>query len=261
MSKTPEVRSRWYLRNDVRDYDIYERIVRTHSKNRALQYYDGTTQYSYQWPKKGWETVYCRREPTPFECAYRWLDFNAELHELDLEDDSKSSFRYEVAKNQDGKEETKLFATKHIPAGSYIMPTHLASSLEVTTRNIEGLENNVKVGGGKVAVIEDLLGFFDTYMHESTSEGIKLNYVEIGGTCLMRRVNDDEEANVRPWLPPHPSGRRPKFSPVYERHRVAFDVFLVASRDIVVGEELTVHKNAWKRHKDLETTTKVTATA
>jgi hypothetical protein len=258
VSKTPEVRSRWYARNDLRDYEIYDRIVRTHSKKRALQYYDGTTQHLYQWPKRGWETVYCRREPTPFECAYRWLDFTAELHELDLEDPTKSSFRYEI-ETKDGKEEARLYATKDIPEGSYIMPTHLASSLEVTTKNVQGLENNVVLGGGRVPVIEDLLGFFDTYLHESTLEGSSLNYVEIGGTCLMRRVDGaDEPTNVRPWLPPHPAGRRPKYSPVYERHRVAFDVFLVASRNIKAGEELTIHKDAWKVHKP---TSGVTATA
>jgi hypothetical protein len=208
----------------------------------------------YQWPKKGWETVYCRREPTPFECAYRWLDFKAELHELDFEDESKSSFRYEISQD-DGKEETRLFATKNIPEGSYIMPSHLASSLEVTNKNIRGLENNVELGGGNVPVIQDLLGFFDTYLHESTLEGSNLNYVEIGGTCLMRRVDGDEPTNVRPWLPPHPGGKRPKYSPVYERHRVAFDVFLVASRDIKAGEELTIHKDAWKVHAQMSGTT------
>lgn len=64
--KSASCRSRWYGRSDQVDYEIYDRITRTHSKERALKYFDGTTQRSYQWPKKGWETVYCRRDPVPF---------------------------------------------------------------------------------------------------------------------------------------------------------------------------------------------------
>jgi hypothetical protein len=108
------------------------------------------------------------------------------------------------------------------------------------------LKNNVEVGGGKVAVIEDLLGFFDDYAHASNMEGSLTNYVEVGGTCLIRRVGEDEEANVQRWVPSHPSGKRPKYSPVYERHRVSFDVFMVANRDIAIGEEITMRKDMWK---------------
>jgi len=247
--KSVECRGRWYARSDLVDYLIYERIVRTKDKERALTYYDGTTQHSYQWPKKGWETVYCRREPTPFECAYRSMDFKAELHEFDLEDENESSFRSEVVSKEDGTTETRMYATVDIPKGSFIMPTHLASSLEVTDRNLEGLQKNVELVGGRVAVIEDLLEFFDDYAHNSTADGSFLNYVEVGGTCLIRRIKDGEEqANIKPWLPPHPSGRRPKYSPVYERHRVSFDVFMVASKDIAKGEEILMEEGIWDKH-------------
>jgi spermidine synthase len=236
--KNVECRSRWYARSDQVDYEIYDRISRTHSKDRALSFFDGTTQRSYQWPKKGWETVYCRRDPIPFECAYRTISKNAEMHEMDLEDESKNSFRVEAATDDNGKKISKVFAKVKIPKGSFIMAEHLASSLQVTTRNIEGLQNNVKIGGGRVAIIEDLLEFFDTYAHESEMTGSKQHYVEVGGTVLIRRVPSKTEANIEKWIPQHPSGKRPKYSPVYERHRMSLDVFLVASRDIEEGEEM-----------------------
>lgn len=244
--KSADCRSRWYARSDVVDFQIYDRIVRAHSKKRALTYFDGTTQHSYQWPKKGWETVYCRREPTPFECAYRTLDFKAEIHEYDPEEEEESSFRVEATKDENDKDLTYVYATKNIPKGSYIMPSHLAASLEVTDKSLEGLHNNAKVGGGgRVAVIEDLLEFFEVYAHQSSVEGSATNYVEVGGTCLIRRV-PEEEANVKMWLPPHPAGKRPKYSPVYERNRMSFDVFIVAKEDIHEGEEVKMPENMWR---------------
>lgn len=245
--KSAECRSRWYARSDQVDYEIYDRIVRTHSKQRALTFFDGTTQRSYQWPKKGWEAVYCRRDPMPFECAYRTMDRKAELHEMDLEDEEKSSFRVESYTDQAGGKTAAVFAKKNIPKGSYVFADHLASSLQVTTRNLEGLHNNIQVGGGRVAIIEDLLGFFEIYAHESQMVGSKQHYVEVGGTVLVRRVPNKQESNIELWVPPHPTGKRPKYSPVYERHRMSFDVFMVASRDISVGEEILIYDSEWQK--------------
>jgi spermidine synthase len=246
--KSAGCRSRWYARSDQVDYEIYDRIVRTHSKKRALTFFDGTTQRSYQWPKKGWETVYCRREPTPFECAYRNLNPKAEMHEFDLENEDNSSFRVETEGEGDDKV-SFVYATRHIPKGSFIMAEHLASSLLVTSRNLDGLEKNRDIGVGRVAVIEDLLEFFEDYAHESAAEGSGQHYVEIAATVLIRRVSDEQQANVQPWVPKHPSGKRPKYSPVYERQRVSFDVFMVASKDIKVGEEIMMHEDMWSTSK------------
>lgn len=247
-------RSRWYSRSDQVDFAIYERIVQTHSNERALAYFDGTTQFSYSIPPKAFETVYCRREPAPFECAYLHLDPTKELHNLDLDDHRKSSFRVEnrttTATTADGEEEevshSSVFATIDIPKGSYIMPKHLASSLVVTHRNLEGLKKNIKVGGGPVSVIEDLLEFIGEHGHESNTDGTNVHVVEIGGSVLIRAVDDERKANVGRWVPPHPSGKTPVFSPVYERHRMSFDVFIVATDDIPAGTELLRPKDLWK---------------
>jgi Spermine/spermidine synthase domain len=245
--KSATCRSRWYARSDQVDFAIYERIVRTNSKQRALSYYDGTTQFSYSLPPKAWETVYCRREPTPFECAYLHLDPTKQLHDLDVVEPSKSSFRLESSepKSEEEEAETYVFATVDILKGSYIMPKHLASSLVLTERNLEGLQGNLNVGGGPVSVIEDLLEYIKEHGHESHTKGTAVHYVEIGGSVLIRKVDTPEEANVGRWVPPHPSGRIPVYSPVYERHRMSFDVFLVATENIEAGTELLRYKGLW----------------
>jgi len=56
---------------------------------------------------------------------------------------------------------------------------------------------------------------------------------------------NDDEVNVVRWIPDHPSGKRPKYSPVYERHRMSFDVFMVAEEDIDEGEEIAMPTNMW----------------
>ncbi|GAX24431.1 hypothetical protein FisN_4Lh568 [Fistulifera solaris] len=243
--KSANCRSRWYARSDQVDFQIYERIVRTHSKKRALTFYDGTTQRSYQWPKKGWETVYCRREPMPFECAYRTMDRNSGLFELDLDDEKQSSLRVSIETDEKGEAVSKLFATVDIPKGSFILSEDMASSLMINSRNFEGLKGNVEAGGDNVSVISDLLAFFEEYAHESGASGSNQHYVEVGGSVFVRRSENEGDVNIVRWLPPHPEGKRPKFSPVYERHRMSFDLFLVASKDINAGDEIVMSHKTW----------------
>jgi hypothetical protein len=99
------------------------------------------------------------------------------------------------------------------------------------------------VGGGRVAIIADLLEFFEDYSHESHAPGSQQHYVEVGGSVLIRRSDNADAANVGRWLPAHPSGKRPIYSPVYER---SFDVFMVATKDIAAGEEVVMSEDAWK---------------
>lgn len=266
--KSVSCRHNWYARSDQVEYQIYERLVKTLKeftrgvRKRALSYFDGTTQRSYQWPKKGWETVYCKRVPTPWECGYTHLNQYAEFHEFNVTHESEGSFRIEIKHKEnpeDGEEgeieETRVFATINIPKGSYIMAEHLASSLMVTSRNLEGLMNNTNMGApppklkadsakSRNAVIADLLEFIDNHGHASIMDGSEQFYVEVGGSALIRRSDQIEEANIEPWVPRRRSPK-PKYSPVYERHRMSFDVFIVASRDIVAGDEIVMYKDMW----------------
>mmetsp|Transcript_19398 Transcript_19398/g.40130 ORF Transcript_19398/g.40130 Transcript_19398/m.40130 type:complete len:878 (+) Transcript_19398:62-2695(+) len=240
-------RRHWYAETDEIDYAIYDRIGGLKDGKPSLVHYDGATQRSFQAPPRAWETVYCRREPEPFECAYRGLDKNAELFEFDPENEEESSFEIRMSKNKEtGEEEVGVYAKVDMPEGSYLMPTHLAASFEVSDDSMENVHANTQIEGvDKATVIEDFIDFIDTHGHPSIQEGSGKNYVEVGGSFMMRISEDPEEANVRRWIPSHPNGGRPKFSPVYDRHRHSFDVFLVASRDIKAGEEVVKPVGLW----------------
>eukprot|EP00956_Cyclotella_meneghiniana_P021708 scaffold39827_cov74-Cyclotella_meneghiniana.AAC.2 len=236
-------RKQWYAETDEVDYQIYERIGGTKSGEPSLIHFDGATQRSFQMPPRAWETIYCRREPEPFECAYRGLDMDKELFEYDPEDEESSAF--EIRPMNDG-DVSAVYAKIDIPEGSYIMPTHLAASFEVTDASMENIRDVLKTEGvEKATVIEDFVAYVDKHGHASINDGSGKNFVEIGGSFLMRTTEDNGAANVRRWIPTHPDGIRPKYSPVYDRHRHSFDVFIVASRDIKAGEEVMKPVGLW----------------
>ncbi|KAL7551058.1 hypothetical protein ACHAWF_014260 [Thalassiosira exigua] len=250
-------RSRWYAETDEVDYQIYERLGGTKSGKPNLVHWDGATQRSFRAPPKAWESIYCRREPTPFECAYRGLDLRKDLYEFNPDDEEESAFEISPIKytNNDGKEEdgVAVYAKVDIPEGSYVMPTHLAASFEVSDASMENVRGAPKAeveGLGKAEVVEDFIDFVDDHGHRSLQEGIGRSFVEVGGTFLVRTEGEGGAkgaANVRRWIPPHPSGAsRPKWSPVYDRHRHSFDVFIVASRNIKKGEELVKPPGLWE---------------
>jgi len=239
-------RERWYAETDAVDYSIYERIGGTKSGLPSLVHFDGATHRSFQIAPRAWETVYCRREPEPFECQYRGLDQQKELFEYLPEDEEENSFEVRATKGNNGDNDSDVHALVDIPEGSYIMPSHLAASLTVSDASIENLKGNTRIEGtGPVTVIEDFLEFLEEFGHPSMHDGSGTNLVEIGGSFLINTADENEESNVRRWIPAHPSGSLPKFSPVYERHRRSFDVFLVASRDIKAGEKLLKPAGLW----------------
>jgi hypothetical protein len=245
--KSVDCRSRFYGTADEMDYQIYDRIVLTNSKARALVYFDGVTNLSYQVAPKAWETLYCRREPTPFECAYRHLDFKKEIFEFDIEDEESGAFKVTADYSEDKEEilATHVLANVDIPKGSYIMPEHLASSLSLSHHAIKNLKGNLEYTG--VSVIEDFVGFIKDFGHDSKAAGIGRTLVEVGASYFIKEVATEEEANIGRWVPAHPAGKRPRYSPVYERHRLSFDVFIVATRDIAKGEELLRYEDMWEQ--------------
>jgi len=245
--KSETCRRLFYATSDEIDYEIYSRIVRTHSKVRALDYFDGITHLGYQVAPKAWETTYCRREPTPFECSYRHLDFKSPIFEFNFESEEENPFKVTADWEGEGDNKaiskTHVFANVDIPKGSYIMPEHLASSLSLSQKAIDNLRESTQYGG--VSVIEDFVTFIETFGHESKSKGTQRTLVEVGASYLIGEMENKEDANVGRWIPSHPDGRRPKYSPVYERHRLSFDVFAVATKDISKGAELFKFKGMW----------------
>jgi spermidine synthase len=233
--KSSSCRSRFYSSPDDVNLKISQRIVPTTSEEKALQYFDGVTQIYYQVAPKAWETIYCRREPTPFECDYRHLDFSKDIFEFKVnasEDEQVFDIRA-----QDGKEtSTRVFAKVDIPKGSYIMADHAASSLQLSHKTLENLQASTD---------SNFVDFVNKHGHESMAAGSQRRLVEIGASYFIRIADSKEDANIGRWIPAHPQGKRPKYSPVYERHRLSFDVFMIATKDIAKGEELVKFKHMW----------------
>jgi len=241
--KDVKCRGRWQRDNAVFDYDVYERTVRTISKERPMIHYDGTTQHSYRAPPKAWETVYCRREPKPFECDYIWLDDAKEVHDYDF-DEEKSSFEIEYEK--DGETVDSVSARVDIPKGSYVLPNHLASSFIISDGsydNLEDIKEDFLEGVEDAKLIEDLVKFIDENGHRSVSDGIGKTYVEVGVSFLIDESDDEKKTNLGRWMPRR---KRPKYSPVYDRHYLSFDLFIVATKDIKKGETLVRPTDLWE---------------
>ena len=93
--------------------------------------------------------------------------------------------------------------------------------------------------------IDDFIECIDPYGHPSLRVGRGKNFVEIGGSFAIRMSVNVNETNVRRWIPTHPEGSHPKYSPVYNKHRHSFNVFLVVSRDIKAGEEIAKPHILW----------------
>jgi len=243
--KNVECRDRWYAEPMVVDYEISVRIKERKDKLPNLVHFDGSTQHSFQIPPRAWEEVYCRREPTPFECSYRGLDVTKELYEMDIENEANSSFEIKISE-EDGQQVTAIYATDDIPEGSYIMPSDLAASFTIAEYTFNSLKSNVEIDDtGDVSVIKEFLEYIEDHGHKTMAEGRNIKYVEVGASFMMRKSSSMEEVNVGRWIPAHPSGKIPVYSPVYDRHMVSFDVFLVATKDIKKGEEIVKPENLW----------------
>jgi len=239
-------RKRWYAASDATDTEIFLRIApAVDTDTQVLVHYDGSTHENFQYTPIAWETLYCRRDPMPFECDYRGLDVKQDAFEYTPDDPEESSFEIRL-EEVDGVSSGKVYAKDDIPAGSYIMPSDLASSFSASEEVLDNLKANTEIEGtGSVSVIEDFLGYIDENGHATMHEGRELTYVEVGASFMIRKSDDENEVNIGRWMPQHPKGKLPTFSPVYERHMISFDVFLVATKDIEAGDELVKPVDLW----------------
>ncbi len=252
--KSAKCRDLWYADAMVVDYAIGVRMRDTKSptdgdgdsEKPILIHFDGATMHNFQIPPRAWEEVYCRRDPRPFECDYRGLDLTKDLFEVDVEDESNSSFDVVVTEDEEEEEVTAVYAKVDMPKGSYIMPSELAASFTISEYTHQSLKANAQVQGtGDVSVINGFLDYVEKHGHKTMAEGRTLSYVEVGASFMVRRSSNADEVNVGRWMPEHPTGKQPVYSPVYDRHMVSFDVFLVASKDIKKGDEIVKPENLW----------------
>lgn len=222
--KSKRCRQRFYAAPEEIDSQL---VMRAKNGNLKMIFYDGALHASFQVVPKAYETVYCRRDPMPFECAYRTMDYSRDLFEFD-EAPGISQFSLK---------ESGVFATVDIPEGSFIMAKDLARSLLVSVASVQAVRDS-EDDESKT----NFLRYIDTFSHASNDDADQ-RIVEIGVSHLIRSSESGEEANIGRWVP---SQKRPAYSPVYDRHSGSFDVFLVATKDIPVGGELVKLAATWE---------------
>jgi len=226
-------RNQWYAESDVVDAEIDKRTVKTVSVDADITdgdttfvHFDGGTQRGYGLLPKAWENMYCRREPEPEECKYRQLDPDREIVNWEA--------GFEVRRDADSQ--AGVYATRDVRKGSYVMAEEHVTSIFVTADVYQNIANVTPPG----ALVKDFLEYTDKYGRESLTEGPGGRVMELGPSILTRKVREREGANVArisTFLPPLPT-----YSPVFERNRRMFDVLIVATRDIVKGEEVILHE-------------------
>lgn len=241
--KSSSCRQRWYASVNAIDFQIFARVPNTKNGEAALVHYDGATHSQYRFAPKAWETLYCRREPMPFECNYRGLDLSKNLYEYDTNPDLSD---FTIKEDEDGQ--VGVFANVFIDKGSYILSSDLASSFTITDTTIDILLNSTSRAKEQIStptfVIDDMLSYVKEHGHQSMIDGIDENIVEIGTSSLIREIDDLEMVNVGRMME-MPKEGIPPYSPVFERRRRSFDVFLVATKAIQANEELLKYTKLW----------------
>lgn len=230
--KNAACRNKWYQNALQVDYYLsYNLRESADTTKPPLVHYDGSTQKQYQYLSRGWEVVYCKRNPVPVECSHIGLDVNRKVFTMDIEDLSKSHFEV-----REMNEEYSIISKVFIPKGSYIMPDSVSSNYWIHQQSHDNLKEMASISHtGRISIIEDFLMYVEDHRSKSSLPGITQNHVEVSWSSLIIRSDNNKRVNVGKWIT---NMSVPVYSPVWERNWESYDVFLVSQRDIQVGEEL-----------------------
>lgn len=84
--KNSRNRQLWYQNRAELDLAIHQRIRHTHSGEPALKYFDSVTMQSYEIPNKVFETVHCRKDPTPDSCYNTVKEIDGYMESVPISD-------------------------------------------------------------------------------------------------------------------------------------------------------------------------------
>jgi len=239
--KDSRSRQLWYQNRPQIDLQIHQRIKRSNSGQSTLKYFDSTVMKSYEVPNKVYETVFCRKVPTPESC-----------HQFD-DDSSLSIGDLEVRQSQVGDNSgrglfTKVDISKNTPIGlpesihNVFFPSSTVYNMEDVIEYYEDAPVN--------AVYE----YMDGYGWEINMRGLDEYGVDASILCFANHgcngshnidewqynESDDDltEENVTLELMKQ-ENFRPVYDPYIDRHLPhMFNDIEYASRDIKAGEEL-----------------------
>lgn len=135
-TKSLKVRSRWYRNEAEVNVEIQRRSVRSKSGSPLFHYFDGATMQFFQIPSKSFESVYCKRDPTPPDCE-TGIRYDTKASNADISS-------YEVRVSGAGEKAGRgIFASNDIPKGSYLSldtSTHLVYFPATTLRLVFAME-------------------------------------------------------------------------------------------------------------------------
>lgn len=224
---------------------------RSRSGKTLLKHFDGPTMLTYQMPSKAVETVYCRRDDSPWECV-EYSGFDSEMMDI-----NKSSL--EVKKSLQGEyagrglfAATDIRAFSHLPLEDAVRAFHVGP---LTWKVAEGLFDWIQEQDGVAGELGNELAAFYTFVegygYRASLLGNKHFTIDAGtGTFCNHGCNGtynygDDESTVTElnadinFAPEDVQNKAVPFSPVYERHLRQIlalgDYFL---RDIKQGEEI-----------------------
>jgi len=246
-------RQLWYQNRPQIDLQIHQRIKRTYSGQSTLKYFDSTVMKSYEVPNKVYETVFCRKVPTPSSC-----------HQFD-DDNSLPIGDLEVRKSQVGNNSGRgLFTKVDVARGT---PIGLAESIHnvfFPFGAVDGMED--VIGYYEDAPVKSVYEYMDSYGWEINIRGFDEFGVDSSILCFANHgcngshnidewnYNDSEnnltEKNVT-LEQIKKDNFRPVYDPYIDRHLPhMFNDIEYASRDIKAGEELLCNYVDYSSNED-----------
>jgi len=252
--KSITCRQGWYKNAVEVDLAIRKRIIPSISGKPLLKYFDGATMQSYQTPHGVWQTVYCRKEPTPEPCkklgAIDEIKYDVTWRDL------------EVKKSTVDKAGLGLFTTVDIAEGSSIYfddspimfhPSSLDVMLTSPKENAASIFSFMTLYGeknshlGEVAYIADSnIAMFANHGCNGTNNVVRMfrdETPEKEEYVFDGEKMDESEMNLKQVLKSIDArGYGYQYNPLFDRKLNYYnsEVFY-ATRDIAAGEEITIN--------------------
>jgi len=244
-------RANWFRNVAELDYQIWARMLPTHSGTPSLKYFDSATMQRYQLPSKSHEVVFCRKDPAPDSCNIFTRDRQAvDIPISDLE----------VKGTTVGKKGGRgLFTKVDIKKGSMVAETESQKGVHVRPYTYEILVNLHYSSDSAKFNIGSIMNYIYGYGWSTASSGISDYFVDSGLLTFANHGCDGAwnfifantemrenrlggrvtERNARPehydmWQP-----ERDIFDPYMDRHMVHNNNGVpIAAHDLKAGDEL-----------------------
>jgi len=234
------------------DLAIHQRILRTHSGNPALQYFDGDTMVSYQVPSKPFEAVHCHKDPVPENCLVNKIgDISVDNLEVKLS-------------NPDDDGSWGIFTKVDIKQGSTIGRQASSQYLHIPPLAFERMSEILERTPEASNFIYSVMQFLDSYGRQTTEKGKESYFVDSSILAFIshdcpgnNNIDNRSEFSKSPHVSeldfeaPESFRLRDVFDPFLDRHLHGWiNSPAIALVDIKEGDELL--KNYLTFAKDRE---------